>query len=321
MPAERRDGLSRPAGPSLRVPSRKTVTLATVLRQACHELPISQATHTPSTNASRSVSLIRRWPSTTTQGYGRSTTASGKAASRRAGTPDSGRWAATSWPSSCARSCSRPTTRRVSRGRLTVHFLRAPHAGTGHRPPDDRAGRALADDGDRAPGAGGRTDGACPGRLSAPRRGPVISEAPMPEAAPASAREMPPVAPGRLAPPPFTGRRHDGDALRRAAVQRRRSRRGRGLDGTARGAADRRADRRRCSPTLGFPPLGHASASWLRRRPSSSRSTSGLRSPCPIPSCSGDSTRTWCATASSTRTASCGRPTAHSSPARASSGC
>jgi acyl-coenzyme A thioesterase PaaI-like protein len=89
---------------------------------------------------------------------------------------------------------------------MTVHFLRAPRAGAVTvRPAVQRAGRSLTTVTARLEQEGELMALAL-AALSAPRPGPVISEAPMPEVAPPSARERPPVAPGRLAPPPFTGR-------------------------------------------------------------------------------------------------------------------
>ena len=89
---------------------------------------------------------------------------------------------------------------------MTVHFLRAPQAGAVTvRPAVERAGCSLTTVNARLEQEGELMALAL-AALSAPRPGPVISEAPMPEVAPPSAREMPPVAPGHLAPPPFTGR-------------------------------------------------------------------------------------------------------------------
>jgi acyl-CoA thioesterase len=89
---------------------------------------------------------------------------------------------------------------------LTVHFLRAPHAGiVTVRPAVERAGRSLTTVTAHLE-QGGELMALALAALSAPRSGPLISEAPMPEVALPSAREVPPVAPGRLAPPPFTGR-------------------------------------------------------------------------------------------------------------------
>jgi acyl-CoA thioesterase len=89
---------------------------------------------------------------------------------------------------------------------MTIHFLRAPAAGAVTvRPTVERAGRSLTTVTARLEQEGELMALAL-AALSAPRPGPLISEAPMPEAAPASARELPPVAPGRLAPPPFTER-------------------------------------------------------------------------------------------------------------------
>ncbi len=89
---------------------------------------------------------------------------------------------------------------------MTVQFLRAPQAGAVTVCPTvERAGRSLTTVTARLEQEG-QLMALALAALSAPRPGPLISEAPMPEAAPASAREMPPVAPGRLAPPPFIGR-------------------------------------------------------------------------------------------------------------------
>jgi acyl-coenzyme A thioesterase PaaI-like protein len=89
---------------------------------------------------------------------------------------------------------------------MTIHFLRAPQAGpVTVRPAVERAGRSLTTVTAHLEQEGELMALAL-AALSAPRPGPMISEAPMPEVAPPSAREMPPVAPGRLAPPPFTQR-------------------------------------------------------------------------------------------------------------------
>ena len=89
---------------------------------------------------------------------------------------------------------------------MTIHFLRAPQAGAVTvRPSVERAGRSLTTVTARLEQEGELMALAL-AALSAPRPGPLISETPLPDVAPALAREMPPVAPGRLAPPPFTGR-------------------------------------------------------------------------------------------------------------------
>ena len=86
---------------------------------------------------------------------------------------------------------------------MTIHFLRAPQAGAVTvRPSVERSLTTVTARLEQE----GELMAVALAALSAPRPGPLISEAPMPDVAPASAREMPPVAPGRLAPPPFTGR-------------------------------------------------------------------------------------------------------------------
>ena len=90
---------------------------------------------------------------------------------------------------------------------LTMHFLRAPASGPiVVRPVVERAGRSLSTLSARLE-QGGELVGLALAAVSAPRAGPVISESPMPEAAPPSAREVPPEGRGpTLSPPPFTGR-------------------------------------------------------------------------------------------------------------------
>jgi acyl-CoA thioesterase len=89
---------------------------------------------------------------------------------------------------------------------VTIHFLRPPDAGpVTVRAVVERAGRSLSTVSARLE-QGGELMALALAALSAPRAGPVISEAPMPEVAPPSAREVPPEGPGGLTPPPFTGR-------------------------------------------------------------------------------------------------------------------
>jgi acyl-CoA thioesterase len=89
---------------------------------------------------------------------------------------------------------------------MTIHFLRAPQAGpVVLRTTVERAGRSLSTVSARLEQEGELMALAL-AAVSAPRPGPLISEAPMPEVAPSSAREVPAVGPGRVSPPPFTGR-------------------------------------------------------------------------------------------------------------------
>jgi acyl-CoA thioesterase len=89
---------------------------------------------------------------------------------------------------------------------MTIHFLRAPQAGpVTVRTTVERSGRSLTTV--RASlEQEGELMALALAAVSAPRPGPLVSEAPMPEVAPPAAREMPPVGPDRLSPPPFTGR-------------------------------------------------------------------------------------------------------------------
>jgi acyl-CoA thioesterase len=88
---------------------------------------------------------------------------------------------------------------------LTVHFLRAPEAGpVVVRADVARAGRSLSTVTARLE-QHGEVVALALAALSAPREGPVIAEAPMPEVDPPTAREVP--AGGlRQTPPPFTER-------------------------------------------------------------------------------------------------------------------
>jgi acyl-CoA thioesterase len=89
---------------------------------------------------------------------------------------------------------------------LTVHFLRAPESGpVVVRAVVERVGRSLSTVSARLE-QGGQLVALALAALSAPRDGPVLSAAPMPEVAPPSAREVPGAFPGGAALPPFTGR-------------------------------------------------------------------------------------------------------------------
>jgi acyl-CoA thioesterase len=88
---------------------------------------------------------------------------------------------------------------------LTVHFLRAPEAGpVVVAPVVERAGRSLSTVTARLE-QDGELVALALAALSAPRAGPIISEAPMPEVEPPAAREVAAGGPGLVPPPPFTG--------------------------------------------------------------------------------------------------------------------
>ena len=197
---------------------------------------------------------------------------------------------------------------------LTMHFLRAPASGPiVVRPVVERAGRSLSTLSARLE-QGGELVGLALAAVSAPRAGPVISESPMPEAAPPSAREVPPEDRGpTLSPPPFTGRVTMESRFGAPPFS--------GADSSEVGGwMGLREERPIDALTVAlladawYPAPGPGCASSPRRRRSSSPCTSAPRSRCPTRCCSAASARGRCARASSTRTASCGRRTGRSSP-------
>jgi Thioesterase-like superfamily len=194
----------------------------------------------------------------------------------------------------------------------TMHFLRPPHEGpVTVRTTVERAGRTLTSVSGRLE-QDGKLMGLALGAFSTPWEGPLLDDAPIPDVPPPEDR----METGRRSvpdqlPPPF---------VERMVFQHRFGPRlfSRAEHGEVGGWLGLREERPIDTATVAV--LADAWARSRLRPRSISRSTSARRCRSPTGCCSAASATGWCGTASSRRTASCGRRTGRWSRSRASSG-